>query len=246
MAGRGGATGALLDTPTALVLDAAGNLYIADTNNNRIRKVGTDGNISTFAGTGQAASSGDGGPATSAAMNRPEGLAMDSAGNLYIADTASHRVRKISPDGTITTVAGNGNGGFQGDGGPATQASLYYPKGLAVDPSGNLYIADWLNSRIRVVTPDGIISTVAGNGSFDYYGDGGPATSAALRFPWGLAVDAAGNVYVADDENSVIRMLTPVAPLISAVPRCSPNRCRRRSEPGGVRRFFLRRAGILD
>jgi uncharacterized protein (TIGR03437 family) len=218
----GGATGALLDTPTALVLDAAGNLYIADTNNNRIRKVGTDGNISTFAGTGEAASSGDGGPATSAAMNRPEGLALDGAGNLYIADTASHRVRKVSPDGTITTVAGNGTGGFQGDGGPATEASLYYPKGIVVDPSGNLYIADWLNSRIRMVTPDGIISTVAGNGSFSYYGDGGPATSAALRFPWGLAVDAAGNVYVADDENSVIRMLTPVAPLVSAVPSAVP------------------------
>ena len=114
-------------------------------------------------------------------------------------------------------MAGNGTGGFQGDGGPATQASLYYPKGLAVDASsGNLYIADWLNSRVRVVTPDGNIYTVAGNGQFDYYGDGGPATSAALRFPWGVAVDAAGKVYVADDENSTIRMLTPVAPLLSA------------------------------
>ncbi len=218
----GAATGALLDTPTALVFDAAGNLYIADTNNHRIRKVGTDGNISTFAGSGEASSSGDGGPATSAAMNSPEGLTIDSAGNLYVADTASHRVRKISPDGTITTVAGNGAGGFQGDGGPATEASLYYPKGLAMDPSGNLYIADWLNSRIRVVTPDGIISTVAGTGSFSYYGDGGPATSATLRFPWGLAADAAGNVYVADDENSVIRKLTPVAPLVSAIPDAAP------------------------
>ena len=103
------------------------------------------------------------------------------------------------------------------------QASLYYPKGIVVDPSsGNLYIADWLNSRIRVVTPDGNIYTVAGNGSYDYYGDGGPATSAALRFPWGVAVDPAGNVYVADDENSIIRMLTLVAPLVSAVPKAAP------------------------
>ena len=219
----GGATGALMDTPTALVFDAAGNLYIADTNNHRIRKVGTDGNITTFAGNGNAADFGDGGPATSASLNSPEGLAIDNAGNIYVADTASHRVRKISPDGTITTVAGNGSGGFQGDGGPATKANLYYPKGLAVDASsGNLYIADWLNSRIRVVTPDGNIYTVAGNGSYDYYGDGGPATSAALRFPWGLAVDAAGNVYVADDENSTIRKLTPVAPLISALPTALP------------------------
>ena len=219
----GGATGALLDTPTALVLDAAGNLYIADTGNNRIRKVGTDGNINTFAGTGNANSNGDGGPATSAALNDPEGLAIDRAGNIYVADTASHRVRKITPDGTITTVAGNGSGGFQGDGGLATQASLYYPKGLAVDnSSGNLYIADWLNSRIRVVTPDGKIYTVAGNGEYDYNGDGGPATSAALRFPWGLAVDAAGKVYVADDENCVIRLLTPVPPLVSTAPSTAP------------------------
>ena len=145
---------------------------------------------------------------------------MDRAGNIYVADTAGHRVRKISTDGTITTVAGNGSGGFKGDGGPAIQASLYYPKGLVVDPlSGNLYIADWLNSRIRVVTPDGNISTVAGNGAFSYYGDGGPATFAALRFPWGLAVDATGKVYVADDENSSIRSLTPVAPLVSSAPQ---------------------------
>jgi len=219
----GGATSALLDTPTALVFDVAGNLYIADTNNNRIRKVGTDGNISTFAGNGNAADFGDGGPATSASLNHPEGLAIDNAGNIYVADTASHRVRKIAPDGTITTVAGNGSGGFQGEGGPATQASLNYPKGVAVDPSsGNLYIADWLNSRIRVVTPDGNIYTVAGNGQYAYYGDGESGTSAALRFPWGLALDAAGNVYVADDENSAIRKLTPVAPLVSSAPNVLP------------------------
>lgn len=215
----GGATGALMDTPTALVFDAAGNLYIADTNNHRIRKVGTDGNISTFAGNGIAAGSGDGGPATSASLNSPEGLAIDGAGNIYVADTASHRVRKITPGGTITTVAGNGNGGFQGDGGPATKASLYYPKGIAVDTrSGNLYIADSLNSRVRAVTPDGNIYTVAGNGQFSYYGDGGPAASAALRFPWGLAVDSNGRVYIADDENSAVRLLTPVLPLVSSVP----------------------------
>jgi uncharacterized protein (TIGR03437 family) len=219
----GGATGALLDTPTALALDAAGNLYIADTNNNRVRKVSTDGKISTFAGTGAASSLGDGGPATSAALNHPEGITVDRFGNLYVADTAGHRVRKISPDGTITTVAGNGSGGGQGDGGPATQASLYYPKGLAVDASGNLFIADWLNSRIRVVTSAGTIYTAAGNGQFDYQGDGGPAASAALRFPWGLAADAAGRVYVADDENSVIRLLTPVAPLVSAAPQIDAN-----------------------
>jgi uncharacterized protein (TIGR03437 family) len=217
------ATGASLDTPTAVVFDAAGNLYIADTLNHRIRKVGTDGIIHTIAGTGSPSSSGDGGPATSASLNTPEGLAVDGSGNLYVSESGGHRIRKISPGGTITTVAGNGTTGFQGDGGPATQASLYYPKGIAVDPgSGNLYIADWLNSRVRVVTPDGNMNTVAGNGSYNYFGDGGPATSAALKFPWGLAVDGAGNVYVADDENSTIRKLTRVPPLVSAVPKAAP------------------------
>jgi len=219
----GAASGASLDTPTAVVLDTAGNLYIADTLNNRIRKVTTDGKINTIVGDGNNADFGDGGPAISASVNRPMGLALDSAGDLYVADTASHRIRKVTPDGTITTIAGNGSGGFQGDGGPATEASLYYPKGIVVDPStGNLYIADWLNSRVRVVTPDGNINTVAGNGSYDYYGDGGPATSAALRFPWGVTVDPAGNVYVADDENSTIRKLTLVAPLVSAIPKAAP------------------------
>jgi len=218
----GAATGATLNTPTALLLDASGNLFIADTLNNRVRKVGTDGKINTVAGTGEAKSAGDGGPATGAAINSPEGIALDSAGNLYIADTLGHRVRKVAPDGTITTVAGNGAGGFQGDGGPATQASLYYPKGLAVDGAGNLFIADWLNSRIRVVTPDGTIYTAAGNGSFAYYGDGGPATSAALRFPWGLAAGSGGKIYIADDENSVIRVLTPVATQTSAAPQIDP------------------------
>ena len=219
----GAATSAILDTPTALLLDGAGNLYIADTRNNRVRKVGTDGNINTVAGNGAATSSGDGGPATSAGVNSPEGLALDSAGNLYISDTAGHRVRKVAPDGTISTVAGNGTGGLKGDGGPATQASLYYPKGLAVDKAGNLFIADWLNGRVRVVTPDGTIFTAAGNGSFAYYGDGGPATSAALRFPWGLAVDSAGKIYIADDENSAIRVLTRVASQTSSAPQIAPD-----------------------
>jgi uncharacterized protein (TIGR03437 family) len=227
MEGFGGdgapASTASFDTPTAVVADPAGNLYIADTLNHRIRKVTTDGIINTVAGDGNAADFGDGGPATSASLNSPTGVALDGAGNLYIADSASHRIRKVTPDGTITTIAGNGNGGFQGDGGLATQASLFYPKGIVVDPSsGNLYIADYLNSRVRVVTPDGNINTVAGNGAFDYYGNGGPATSAALQLPWSVTVDPVGNVYVADMGNHVIRVLTLVPPLVSAVPKAVP------------------------
>ena len=226
----GGATGALLDTPTAVVLDAAGNLYIADTYNNRIRKVRTDGNINTFVGDGNDADFGDGGPAISASLNRPDGTRPRQRWQYLRRGYGEPPGPESHPRRHDYHVAGNGSGGFQGDGGPATEASLYYPKGIVVDPStGNLYIADWLNSRVRVVTPDGNINTVAGNGSYDYYGDGGPATSAALRFPWGLTVDPAGNVYVADDENSTIRKLTPVAPLVSAIPKAAaPNQCLRR------------------
>ena len=123
---------------------------------------------------------------------------MDAAGNLYIADSGNNSIRKVAPNGTITTVAGNGTQGYSGDGGPATSAELNYPYGVAVDAAGNLYIADTSNYRVRKVTPDGTITTVAGNGTEGYSGDGGPATSAGLGMPQGVAVDAAGNLYIAD------------------------------------------------
>jgi len=139
------------------------------------------------------------------------GVAVDIAGNVYIGDWNNFRVRKISTDGTITTVAGTFGSGYTGDGGLATKAQLNAPKGIAVDATGNLYIGDYNNGRIRMVTPDGSIWTIAGNGHFGYGGDGGPATSAQLYFPSGVAVDGSGKVYVADGQNNVIRLLTPGA-----------------------------------
>ena len=200
--GDGGpATSASLNGPSGVAVDSAGNLYIAESTNNRIRKV-SGGTITTVAGNGIGAFSGDGGPATSASLDYPEGVAVDSAGNLYIAD-GTNRIRKVS-GGTITTVAGNGIAGFQGDGGPATSTSLYDPRGIAIDSAGNLYIADSGNCRIRKVS-GGTITTVAGNGNQGYSGDGGPAISAALRSPYGVALDSAGNLYIADSGNSRIR-----------------------------------------
>ena len=212
------ATDATLNTPMAVALDSAGNLYIADTFNQRIRKVTSDGNINTVVGTGTAGSAGDGGPALSARLNYPESIAFDAAGNLYIADTMNDRIRMVSAaDGTIITIAGSVYYGFGGDGGPASAAQLNYPKGIAFDAAGNLYIADSFNSRIRMISAaDGTIRTIAGNGAFGARGDGGPATSAQLRFPTGVAVDSAGKVYVSDTQNSTIRLLTPVLPPASS------------------------------
>jgi len=200
---------AALDTPLGLALDSAGNLYIADVFNHRIRKVAADGKIATVAGNGVVGYSGDEGPATGATLAYPHSIALDAAGSLYIADTHNDCIRKVAPDGAITTVAGSGMAGFSGDGGAATQAQLNYPKAVALDAAGNIFIADTINNRIRVVTPDGKIATVAGSGAFGDWGDGGPASDAMLRFPTGVAVGPAGRVYIADDQNSRIRLLTP-------------------------------------
>jgi trimeric autotransporter adhesin len=202
--GDGGpATSAQLFNPFGIAVDTAGNLYFADMNNNRIRKVTTEGIISTVAGNGTYGFDGDGGPATSAELGFPFGVAVDTAGNLYVADKGNNCIRAVTPAGVIGTVAGNGNQGFSGDGGLATSAQLNEPYSVAVDTTGNLYIADYYNQRIREVTPAGMIRTVAGNGS---NGDGGPATSAWLYYPSGVAVDAAGNLYIA---NGSIRKVTP-------------------------------------
>jgi sugar lactone lactonase YvrE len=201
----GAATNAGLDLPGSVALDAAGNLYIADQDHNRIRMVAANGIITTVAGNGTNSFSGDGGPAANAGLNDPANVAVDAAGNLYIADWYNNRIRKVATNGIITTVAGKGTYGYSGDGGAATNADLYYPAGLAVDAAGDLYIADWSNRRIREVNPNGLITTVAGDGGYGYTGDGGPATNATLYYPASVTVDAAGNLYVADCYNHRIR-----------------------------------------
>jgi hypothetical protein len=261
--GDGGpAISAQLANPDCMTVDAMGNVYIADIGNHRIRKVDPEGIITSVAGDGTAGYGGDGGQAVMAQLNFPEGVAVDSSGNLYIADSNNCRIRKVTKDGTITTiarcvesayvadsspdvfsgicpivasvavdkagnlyfpdvqrirkltpdgviaaVAGNGTSGFSGDEGPAVSAQLGMPMSVAVDPAGNLFIAD--GSRIRKVSQNGIISTVVGNGTSGYSGDGGPATSAQISGVCTVAVDPAGNLYIADYSNDCVRKVTP-------------------------------------
>ena len=218
--GDGGpASAAQLNSPRGVALDGAGNVYIADTSNHRIRKVDTSGTITTIAGDGTFGFGGDGGPASAAQLNFPRGVALDGAGNVYIADTSNHRIRKVDTSGTITTIAGDGTFGFGGDGGPASAAQLTFPEGVALDGAGNVYIADTSNHRIRKVDTSGTITTIAGDGTFGFGGDGGPATAARMNFPRGVAVGGAGNVYIADWRNNRVRLLTPV---IAAPPEPPP------------------------
>jgi sugar lactone lactonase YvrE len=205
----GPATQAELNNPAGAAIDSSGNIYIADVDDCVIRKVTqSTGDISTFAGTPHSCTyGGDGGPATSAQLYDPTGVAVDGLGNVYIADEVNQRIRKVSAStGTISTIAGDGSPGFSGDGGAATSAELFYPWSVAVDGSGNVYIADQQNFRIRKVTAGtDKISTIAGNGTSGFSGDGGAATSAEIRAVFGIAVDSKGNVFIADTGNCVVR-----------------------------------------
>nr|MCS5620403.1 NHL repeat-containing protein [Nitrospinaceae bacterium] len=201
----GKATEARLKIPAGLTFDKKGNLYIADRNNHRIRKVDTRGIITTVAGNGTAGFSGDGGKATQAQPSLPSGVVVDDKGNIYISDRSNDRVRVVDNKGIITTFAGNGVDGYKGDLGPATQAQLSKPFGLALDKKGNLYIADRVSNRVRKVNPQGIITTVAGDGGFFFMGDNGPAYRASLAGPTGIVVDKNGILYIADRNNNRIR-----------------------------------------
>ncbi|MGP0074664.1 MAG: hypothetical protein ACLPWF_22360 [Bryobacteraceae bacterium] len=260
------ATSAELFGPSAVAVDSSGNIYIADTSNHVIREVTTNGDIATIAGTNTGGYSGDDGPAISAELDFPTGVAVDSSGHIYIADSANNVIREVSggnittlvggfataqqlndpetvlvdssgnlyiseqnglriskfniASGTLTVLAGNGEIGYSGDNGPAVDAALDQPTGIALDSKGYLYICDTTNSVIRKISPDGIITTIAGTTvggqvTPGYYGDGGPATSALLNFPHGIVVDSSRNVYVSDTDNNIVRVLKPVTPSIS-------------------------------
>jgi uncharacterized protein (TIGR03437 family) len=254
------ATSAELLSPSAVAVDSSGNLYIADTFNHVIREVATNGNISTIAGNNTGGYAGDGGAATVAELEFPSGVAVDSSGNVYIADSGNNVIREVSagtintivggfatpvhlndPEtvlldssgnlyisdqsgfrilkfsgGVVTIIAGNGNIGSSGDNGLAVNASLDEPSGIALDAQGYLYICDTDNSRIRKISPSGIITTIAGLGAPGYYGDGGPASGSLLYFPRGIAVDKSGNVYISDTGNDRIRLLQSQTPSIAS------------------------------
>jgi len=214
------ATVAKLSYPASVAVDATGNLYIAGWAAHRIRRVdGTTSVITTIAGNGSFGYSGDGGPATAAALAAPESVVLDGAGNLYFSEWGNHIIRRVdSGTGVITTVAGSGTAGYSGDGGPATAAQLDTPEGVAVDIAGNLYIADSNNNRIRRVDgTTGIITTITGNGTWGFSGDGGLATAATLGTSRGIAVDAAGNLYIADSSNGRIRRVDATTGIITTV-----------------------------
>jgi sugar lactone lactonase YvrE len=204
--------------PSAIVFDAAGNLYFAETGNHVIRKVDTVGNITTIAGTGAQGFSGDTGPGISATLDSPQGLALDTSSNLYIADTHNQRIRKLNLyTGIITTIAGT-TAGFFGDSASALSAQLNQPTALALDSSGNLYIADTSNHRIRKLNlTTGIITTIAGNGTQGYSGDSGPALLAAIDSPTGIALDASSNLYLADTHNHRVRKIVATTGIITTI-----------------------------
>jgi sugar lactone lactonase YvrE len=211
-AGDGGpAVEAEFNAPTGLAVDGEGNLFITDTDNHRVRKVGVNGIVTTVAGSGPVGSgkggfSGDNGPATDARFSNPYGLAVDGEGNLFIGDVGNSRIRKIGVNGVVTTVAGNGKFAYSGDGGPAILASINGPASLAAGTMGDLFFADAFNTRVRKVSSDGTISTVAGGGKpLDGLGDGGPATQARLKLPTSIALDAMGNLFIADFGNNRVR-----------------------------------------
>lgn len=211
------ATAAQLNTPSGVAVDSAGVVYVADKGNHRVRKILTNGMIMPYAGDGTAATSGDTGPATAASLNGPESLALDGLGNVYIAESAGHVVRKVSSGGVIVTAAGTGVGGYSGDAGPATAAELNAPSGICVDPFGALIIADKDNHRIRKVTAAGVISTIAGTGVAGATGDSGLATAAQLNTPTSVATDPGGNVYVTDDGSLRLRKISNLGPVASKI-----------------------------
>jgi adhesin/invasin len=205
---NGPAVSAQINQPRAIIFDSSGNMYIADSGNNRVRKVTPSGVITTVAGAGVPGGGGDGGQATAGQLNNPFGLAVDSSGNLFIADAYNYKIRRVDPSGIITTYAGTGTAGSSGDGGPAANATLMQPYALVADASGNLYISDVAGNKIRKIDrATGVITTFAGTGAPNFSGDGGPAATAQLNGPTGMAFDSAGNLYFTDLNNNRVRKI---------------------------------------
>ncbi len=217
--GDGGqATAAQLNNPVGVVVDTAGNIYIADALNLRIRKVATNGVITTIAGNGASGISGDGGPATSASFIRPDDVRINGLGAILVVDSGGHNVRSIDSSGKIATIAGNGTPGNSGDGGAATSAQLATPIEIAIDPFNNLYISDAGGNRIRRVNTAGVISTIAGTGVRSFSGDGGPAASAQLNAPSGVSLNSAGDLFIADTGNNRVRVIKNPQPFVPPTP----------------------------
>jgi uncharacterized protein (TIGR03437 family) len=201
------ATSSGLDWPTAVAVDAAGVIYFSELHSGRVARIGPDGRLATVAGSGIPGFNGDAGPATNIRLSNPTGIALDSNGALYIADQGNHRIRKVTPDGSLTTIAG-GAAGFAGDGGAATAARLDRPADVKLDGCGNLFVADMNNHRVRRIDPSGVITTVAGDGVPLRGSDGVPAGTSSLSLPSGLVVDSAGDVFVVDWGNYLVRRIT--------------------------------------
>ena len=211
---------ALVRCPIGIAVDDAGTLFVVDHGNNRVRKIRSDGVISTFAGTGAVGVdaggyAGDGGPATAARLQEPVGVGLGAGGDVYVADRDNNAIRRIDADGTITTVIGGREAGFSGDGGPASEARIDRPQQIVVDPDGNVYFADSGNNRVRRIDTEGVVTTVAGNGRAATSGDGGPALSAAVWNPTGLALDDEGNLYVSQPDDNRIRRVDTTGAIVT-------------------------------
>jgi len=199
----GQGTAASFYAPSGVAVDGSGNVYLADIGNKRIRKITPSGNVTTLAGSGITGYAD--GQGTGATFGAPLGVAVDSSGNVYVADHGNHRIRKITPSGNVTTLAGSGAAGYTD--GQGTGASFNFPAGVAVDANGNVYVGDFMNNRVRKITPSGNVTTLAGSGTASYAD--GQGTAASFNYPAGVAVDSGGNVYVADHYNHRIRKITP-------------------------------------
>jgi hypothetical protein len=248
--GTSGPTGTTrFNSPRGVAVDTLGNVYVADTFNHRIRKITPGGIATTLAGNGTFGFvDGTGGPSGTTQFHFPYGVAVDTLGNVYVADTLNHRIRKITPTGDTTTLAGNGGAGFaDGTGGPSGTTQFSFAQAVAVDTLGTVYVADTLNHRIRKITPGGDTTTLAGNGTFGFVdGTGGPSGTAQFSAPYGVAVDTAGNVYVADNSNNRIRKISPGGTTTTLSGNGTTGFADGTGGPGGTTRFNSPRGVAVD